>query len=90
MLLENNGCELLPYEISSKCVKFDLATAVLLLLEKFGLWKSVEKGELIAVAATVDGGELAWQLTQVSAGIKNCDERAVIPLTDTCLFGDIG
>jgi len=45
------------------------------------LWEFVERRELVTMAATVDGGELAWQLTQVSAGVKICDERAVDPLT---------
>ncbi len=38
----------------------------------------------------MDGGELAWQLTQVSASIKICDERACNPLTGRRLFGDSG
>jgi hypothetical protein len=89
-LLENHGRQILPYEVSSNAVVFDIERAVPWLLEKFGLWEYVTSGEMVTVAATVDGGELAWQLTQVSAGIKICDERAVDPLTGKHLFGDSG
>jgi hypothetical protein len=37
------------------------------LLEKFGLWSYVEDKDIVTVAATVDAGELAWQLMKVSA-----------------------
>ncbi len=33
---------------------------------------------------------MAWQLTQVSAGIKICDERAINPLTGQRLFRESG
>ena len=89
-MLETYGSEILPFELTSNSVKFDLRRAVPWLLEKFGLWQYVERGELVTTAATVDGGELAWQLTQVSAGIKICDERACNPLTGRRLFGDSG
>jgi hypothetical protein len=88
--LETYGSEILPFELTSNSIKFDLRRAVLWLLDKFGLWQYVERGELVTTAATVDGGELAWQLTQVSAGIKICDERACNPLTGQRLFGDSG
>jgi hypothetical protein len=80
-MLESHGRKLLPYEVTSNSVKFDLRREVPWLLKKFGLWEFVERRELVTMAATVDGGELAWQLTQVSAGVKICDERAVDPLT---------
>lgn len=89
-LLESHGGEILPYDLSSNSVKFDLRRAVPWLLDKFGLWSYVQRGELVTTAATVDGGELAWQLTQVSAGIKICDERAINPLTGQRLFGESG
>ncbi len=59
-------------------MKFDVKTAVRWLLEKYGLWSYVERGDSVSTAATVDGGELAWQLMQVSAGIKICDARLLI------------
>jgi len=89
-MLEAHGKELLPYDVTSNSVKFDLTHAVPWLLKQFRSWEYVERGELVTVAATVDGGELAWQLTQVSAGIKICDERAIDPLTGQRLFGDSG
>jgi hypothetical protein len=36
----------------------------------------------------VDGGELAWKLTQISAGIKICNEKALDPQTGRLLFGE--
>jgi hypothetical protein len=89
-LLENHGQQILPYELTSNAVKFDIKRAVPWLLRKFGLWEYVQRGEMVTTAATMDGGELAWQLTQVSAGIKICDERALNPLTGQRLFGDSG
>ena len=76
--------------VNGNAVMFDVPTAVKWLLEKFGLWSYVEDEDIVTVAATVDGGELAWQLTQVSAGIKICDPRAVDPRTGEKLFGDCG
>jgi len=40
------------------------------ILTAFGLWKYVKRGESCQVAATVDGGQLSWKVTQISAGIK--------------------
>ncbi len=54
------------------------------------MWEHVEQREVVTAAATVDGGELAWQLTQVSAGLKICDSRAINPLTGQRLFGESG
>jgi hypothetical protein len=89
-VLEDHAETLLPYEVTSNSVKFKLDRAVPWLLEKFGLWDYVERGEVVTAAATVDGGELAWQLTQVSAGVKICDGRAINPLTGQRLFGRSG
>ncbi len=41
-------------------------------------------------AATVDGGELAWRLTQVSVGIKIFGSRAIVPIAGKLLFGESG
>ena len=55
------------------------------------MWCHVERGEhIVTTAATVDGGELAWRLTQVSGGIKICDPRAIDPRTGEKLFGECG
>ena len=56
----------------------------------FGLWKYVEKGESCQVAATVDGGQLSWKVTQISAGIKLIVKHAIDPRTKELLFGDTG
>jgi hypothetical protein len=42
------------------------------------------------VAATVNGGDLAWGLTQVSAGVKVIDLKARDPITGQLLFGESG
>jgi hypothetical protein len=49
-----------------------------------------QDADVVTVAATVDGGEFAWQLTQVSAGIKICDARAIDPQTGERSFGETG
>jgi hypothetical protein len=62
-------------------------------MEKHGLLKYVLDGDTVTMVATVDGGDggaLAWKLTQVSAGIKFCNERTINPLTGRLLFGDTG
>lgn len=89
-LLEDHGGRIIPYQVTENAVKFDVKTAVKWLLEKYGLWSYVERGDTVSTAATVDGGELAWQLTQVSAGIKICDARAKDPRTGQDLFGESG
>ncbi len=88
--LENYGATILPYELTSNAVKFDVRIADRFILEKYGLWHYVENKESVIAAATVDGGELAWKLTQVSAGIKICDPRAIDPTTGNLLFGESG
>jgi hypothetical protein len=46
--------------------------------------------ERVLLAATVDGGDLAWNITQVSAGVKIVDHRAINPVTGKLLFGHTG
>jgi hypothetical protein len=89
-LLEQHGESILPFELTSNAIKFDLSAAVKFLLQKYGLWDLVAGKENVLVAATVDGGELAWKLTQVSAGIKICDPQAIDPLIGRLLFGESG
>jgi hypothetical protein len=88
--LETYGRDILPFSVTSNSVKFDVATAVKFLLEKHGLWGRVLNQENVLLAATVDGGDLAWNVTQVSAGIKMIDRRAVNPVSGTLLFGSSG
>lgn len=59
-------------------------------MQQHGLWTYVEKGEGVLMAATCDGGDLAWKLTQVSAGVKIVDPRAIDPRTGRLLFGESG
>ncbi len=42
------------------------------------------------MSATVDGGDLAWGLTQVSAGVKIVDHKAKDPITGGLPFGASG
>ncbi len=42
------------------------------------------------MTTAVDGGELAWKLTQISAGKKVCHEKAIDALTGRLLFGESG
>ncbi len=88
--LETFGHELLPFEITANSVKFDVERAIKFLLEKHGLWELVLQNSRVLMAATVDGGELPWSLTQVSAGIKIVDSRAKGPVTGRLLFGNTG
>ncbi len=50
-------------------------------MEKHGLWQRMVGGEQVVMAATVDGGELAWKVMQISAGIKFVDPHTKDPLT---------
>ncbi len=88
--LETYGKELLPYELTKTCVKFDIEKATTFLLKKFGLWDFVMSDDKVLLAATVDGGQLAWKLTQISAGIKLVDPRSINPRTGELLFGETG
>jgi hypothetical protein len=42
------------------------------------------------MSATVDGGDLAWKLTQMSAGIKMFDPKTKDLLSGELLFGESG
>ena len=46
--------------------------------------------EDVLLAATVDGGQLAWKITQISAGLKIVDPRSINPRTGELLFGESG
>ena len=59
-------------------------------MQQHGLWDFVERGEIVTMAATCDGGDLAWKLTQISAGVKIVDPRAIDPCTGELLFGENG
>ena len=61
---------LILYTLTKTLFKFDLEKIISFILTLFGLWKYVEKGESCQVAATLDGGQLSWKVTQISAGIK--------------------
>ena len=60
------------------------------LMEKHELWEYVLDGDTFMMTATVDGGTLAWKLTQVPASIKFYDKRTINPLTGRNLFGATG
>ena len=86
--LEAYAKTILPFDLTTNSVKFNIPVAVNWLMEKHGLWEYVLDGDTVTMAATVDGGALAWKRTQVSAGIKFCDERTINPCTGRLLFGD--
>jgi len=88
--LESFGQDLLPYEITSNSVKFNIQHAVKFILERHGLWQAVLMEDRVVLAATVDGGELSWNLSHVSAGIKIVDPKAKEPLSGDLLFGESG
>jgi hypothetical protein len=88
--LETYGKELLPYELTKTCIKFDIEKATTFLLKKFGLWDFVMSDEKVLLAATVDGGQLAWNLMQISADMKLVDPRSINPRTGELLFGETG
>jgi hypothetical protein len=88
--LEAYAKTILPFELTTNSVKFNIPVAVKWLMEKHGLWEYVLDGDTVTMAATVDGGSLAWKLSHVSAGIKFCDERTINPLSGRLLFGDSG
>jgi len=90
MELEAHGKKILPFELTTNSVKFNIPVAVKWLMEKHGLWDYVLDGDTVTMAATVDGGALAWKLSHVSAGIKFCDERTINPLSGRLLFGSTG
>ncbi len=90
--LESYGSEFLPYEINGNSVKFNVSASAKFLFEKFGLNMAFNERctEPVTLSATVDGGDLAWGLTQVSAGVKIVDPRAINPCTGQPLFGGTG
>jgi len=88
--LESHGAELLPFTVSDNAVKFDVRTATQFILNSHGLWNKVLNKEHVQLAATVDGGDLSWNITQVSAGLKMVDPRALDPINGTPLFGNTG
>jgi len=88
--LEAYAKTILPYELTTNSVKFNVPVAVKWLMEKHGLWDYVLSGDTVTMAATVDGGALAWKLSHVSAGIKFCDERTINPLSGLRMFTDTG
>jgi hypothetical protein len=55
-------------------------------MEKHGLWQRVHDRQCVMVTAIVDGGELAWKLTQISMGIKFVDPHTINQLTGELLF----
>jgi hypothetical protein len=77
--LEIYGRNVLPYDLTKTSVRFNIKKATTYLLKKFELWDHVKGHEKVLLAATVDGGQLAWKLTQISAGIKMVDERSINP-----------
>jgi hypothetical protein len=88
--LEMHGKTILPFVLTTNSVEFNIPVAVKWLMEKHGLWDYVLHGDIVTMAATVDGGALAWKLSHVSAGIKFCDERTINPLSGELLFGPTG
>jgi hypothetical protein len=88
--LEEYGKDISPYRITENSTKFDVKTTIKFLLERHGLWDRVLNREHVLLAATVDGGDLAWKVTQVSAGKKMVDHRAINPVSGMLLFGDSG
>jgi hypothetical protein len=90
--LELFGENILPYEVTGNYVKFNVAAATKFIFERYGLAHAFEndRTRTAVLSATVDGGDLAWGLTQVSAGIKIVDPNAKNPETGELLFGDSG
>jgi hypothetical protein len=77
--LEKYGKNFLPYDLTKTSVRFDIKKATTYLLKKFELWDYVKGHEKVFLAATVDSGQLAWKLMQISAGVKMVDERSINP-----------
>ncbi len=59
------------------------------MLKKYRLWNYVKSKQNILHPATVDGGQLTWNYTQISAGLKLVDESSVNPRTGKLLFGEM-
>ncbi len=90
--LKNYGTDILPFMLTGNSVKFDVTTAITFLLQKYGLGCGFEnvRSKMVMLTATVDGSDLAWGLTQVSAGVKIVDSKTIDPLTGDKLFGESG
>ena len=55
---------------------FSMEATVLFILKRYRLWELVESGrQEVVFAATMDGAELSWKVSQVVAGIKLTNER---------------
>jgi hypothetical protein len=77
--------------LNNNSIKFDVKRAIKFLLEKHRIWERMLNNLLVTMSATVDGGDLAWGLTQVSsAGVKIVDHKAKDPITGRLLFGASG
>jgi hypothetical protein len=72
---------ILPFVITTSYVKCETKLAIELIMKMHGLWQWMLDGNMVTMAAIVDGSELAWKLTQVSASIKFVDPMALNPLT---------
>ena len=59
-------------------------------MEKYRLWQQLERGETVIMSSTCDGGQLAYKLNQVSAGVKLVDKHTIDPLSGQLLFGASG
>lgn len=68
MKLKHNYHVLTPYSIT-----LDMQVAVKWLLTVYGFGVMSVKEKMATTSASVAGGELAWELTQISAGIKNLE-----------------
>jgi hypothetical protein len=88
--LETHGAELLPYTVPENAVKFDVAATMKFILRSHGLWDSVLNKWQVKLAAAIDGGDLSWNVTQVSARLNMIDSRAIEPISGGLLFGDSG
>jgi hypothetical protein len=88
--LEAHASEMLPYSVTENSVKFDVTAATKFILSRYGLWDLVINKDAVKLASTVDGGDLSWNVTQVSAGLKVIDSRAIEPISGRLLFGDSG
>jgi hypothetical protein len=69
-VLKAHGGTIIPYDLTKNSIIFDIQVTTEFLLKKYGLWQYVERNESALVAATVDGGQLARKLTQISTGKK--------------------
>ncbi len=88
-----SALELLPFTITESSIKFDVDAALTFILKKYKLWNRVMAAapdRKVTIAATCDGGLLAWNLSHVSAGIKLVDPNLIDPHTGELMFGESG